>query len=110
MVVPPVAAPRSARRSGDGGRGDLRRAAAPRHAGKAAQDVIRHHAARVAAVRLRHWRRTRQQAQIALASDTCAHARHVYAKTGSHSLGEAVEQARALRLLAPSARPHDTRP
>lgn len=37
-----------------------------------------------------------------------AHARHLYAKLGSHSRGEAVERARALRLLAPSARPHDT--
>jgi LuxR family maltose regulon positive regulatory protein len=34
-----------------------------------------------------------------------AHARHLYAKLGSHSRGEAVEQARALRLLAPSAIP-----
>jgi LuxR family maltose regulon positive regulatory protein len=34
-----------------------------------------------------------------------AHARHLYAKLASHSRGEAVEQARALRLLAPSARP-----
>jgi LuxR family maltose regulon positive regulatory protein len=33
-----------------------------------------------------------------------AHARHLYAKLGSHNRGEAVEQARALRLLAPSAR------
>ena len=33
-----------------------------------------------------------------------AHARHLYAKLGSHSRREAVEQARALRLLAPSAR------
>jgi LuxR family maltose regulon positive regulatory protein len=38
-----------------------------------------------------------------------AHARHLYAKLGSHSRGAAVEQARALRLLAPSARPHSTR-
>jgi LuxR family maltose regulon positive regulatory protein len=38
-----------------------------------------------------------------------AHARHLYAKMGSHSRGEAVEQARALRLLARSARPHGTR-
>ncbi len=37
-----------------------------------------------------------------------AHARHLYAKLGSHSRGEAVDQARALRLLAPSARPHGT--
>jgi LuxR family maltose regulon positive regulatory protein len=37
-----------------------------------------------------------------------AHARHLYAKLGSHSRGEAVEQARALRLLAPTARPHST--
>jgi LuxR family maltose regulon positive regulatory protein len=37
-----------------------------------------------------------------------AHARHLYAKLGSHSRGEAVEQARALRLLAPSARPRGT--
>ncbi len=37
-----------------------------------------------------------------------AHARHLYAKLGSHSRGEAVERARALRLLAPSARPHGT--
>jgi LuxR family maltose regulon positive regulatory protein len=37
-----------------------------------------------------------------------AHARHLYAKLGSHSRGEAVEQARALRLLAPSARPRST--
>jgi LuxR family maltose regulon positive regulatory protein len=32
-----------------------------------------------------------------------AHARHVYAKLGSHTRGQAVEQARALRLLAPSS-------
>jgi hypothetical protein len=34
-----------------------------------------------------------------------AHARHLYAKRGSHSRGEAVEQARALRLLAPPPAP-----
>jgi LuxR family maltose regulon positive regulatory protein len=33
-----------------------------------------------------------------------AHARRVYAKLGVHSRGEAVQQARALRLLAPAAR------
>jgi LuxR family maltose regulon positive regulatory protein len=35
-----------------------------------------------------------------------AHARHLYAKLGSHSRSTAVEQARALRLLAPAARPY----
>ena len=39
-----------------------------------------------------------------------AHARHLYAKIGSHSRGEAVEQARALLLLAPTGRPRGTRP
>ena len=38
-----------------------------------------------------------------------AHARHLYAKIGSHTRGQAVEQARALRLLAPSATPHSTK-
>ena len=37
-----------------------------------------------------------------------AHARHLYAKLGSHSRGEAVEEARALRLLAPTASPRST--
>jgi LuxR family maltose regulon positive regulatory protein len=37
-----------------------------------------------------------------------AHARRVYAKLASHSRGEAVQQARALRLLAPSARSRGT--
>ena len=36
-----------------------------------------------------------------------AHARHVYAKLGAHTRGEAVERARVLRLLAPAARPRD---
>jgi LuxR family maltose regulon positive regulatory protein len=37
-----------------------------------------------------------------------AHARRVYAKLGIHSRSEAVQQARALRLLAPSARSRGT--
>jgi len=37
-----------------------------------------------------------------------AHARHLYAKLGSQSRGEAVVRARALRLLAPTARPQGT--
>ena len=39
-----------------------------------------------------------------------AHARHLYAKLGVHNRGEAVEQARALRLLAPSGRSAADRP
>ncbi len=38
-----------------------------------------------------------------------AHARHLYAKLRVHSRGEAVEQARALHLLAPSATSRGTR-
>jgi LuxR family transcriptional regulator, maltose regulon positive regulatory protein len=35
-----------------------------------------------------------------------AHIRNLYAKLGTHQRGEAVERARALGLLAPSARRH----
>jgi LuxR family maltose regulon positive regulatory protein len=34
------------------------------------------------------------------------HMHHLYAKLGTHRRGEAVERARALGLLAPSARRH----
>ena len=33
------------------------------------------------------------------------HMRNLYAKLGAHTRAEAVESGRALRLLAPSARP-----
>src|SRR5437016_4165804 len=38
--------------------------------------------------------------------DGKTHMHHVYAKLGTHRRGEAVERARALGLLAPSARRH----
>jgi LuxR family transcriptional regulator, maltose regulon positive regulatory protein len=59
-----------------------------------------------------HCRRyTQRSANREIASDLClsvntirTHVRHVYEKLAAHSRIEAVERARALGLLAPSAR------
>ena len=44
--------------------------------------------------------------QLSVSTSTIkTHMRNLYAKLGAHRRAEAIEQARALGLLAPSARP-----